>query len=107
MPAVRRATPARRCLIWRRACWGERRNRMKSEVRAASFCELTELLFEGAWDESLKRFRSPFAFRGLSSAAYPLKTSLMRLRGPYSKVEGHLIRNFAKYARRSVESADS
>ena len=52
---------------------------MKSEVKATRFCELTELLFEGAWDESLKRFRSPFAFRGLSSAAYPLKTSLMRL----------------------------
>ena len=49
---------------------------MKSEVKATRFCELTELLFEGAWDESLKRFRSPFAFRGLSSAAYPLKTNL-------------------------------
>jgi len=80
---------------------------VKSEIRAASFCELTELLFEGAWDESLKRYRSPFAFRGLSSAAYLLKTSLIRLRGPYDKVESHLIRNFAKYARRSVESADS
>jgi hypothetical protein len=78
-----------------------------TDVRASSFCELTDLLFEEAWNESLERFRSPFVFRGLSNAAYPLQTSLMRLGGAYDKVEGHLMRNFAKYARRNVESADS
>ena len=80
---------------------------MTSEVRATSFCELTELLFQDAWDATLERFRSPFVFRGLSCANYALETSLTRLGGTYDKVEGHLIRNFIKYARRSVEAADS
>jgi hypothetical protein len=78
-----------------------------SQVIASSWSQLTDLLFEGAWDEPLKRFRSPFAFRGLSDADYSLQTSLTRLGGAYEKVEGHLIRNFIKYARRNVESADS
>ena len=80
---------------------------MKSEVKATSFCEPTELLFEGTRDKSLKHFCSPFAFRELSPAVYPLKTSLMRLRGCYGKVGGHLIRNLAKHAYRSAESVDS
>ncbi len=80
---------------------------MTIEVRASSFCELTELLFQGAWDATLERFRSPFVFRGLSCGTYSLETSLTRLGGAYDKVEGHLIRNFIKYARRNVEAADS
>lgn len=69
------------------------------EQRARSFEHALELLFEDSWQEPLRRFRSNLAFRGLSDARYPLRTSLARLEGPYADLEYHLLRNFRKYAR--------
>ena len=46
---------------------------------ADSWAQLQELLFAGSWNESLGRYRSPCAFRGLSDTSYQLATSLMRL----------------------------
>lgn len=74
---------------------------------AESWSHLQELLFEGSWNEHIGRFRSPCVFRGLSDAAYQLKTSLLRLGGDFPRLERHLLRNFKKYAHRDVVEKDS
>jgi FRG domain len=59
--------------------------------------ELLAALMEDSWNDQIKRHRSQYAYRGLSHD-YPLYTSLMRLGGNTKFIEGHLIRNFEKYA---------
>lgn len=65
------------------------------------------MLFRDSWDGNLGRFRSPYVYRGLSDASYELKTSLMRIGGPYHELERHLLRNFRKYAHRNTVSGES
>src|SRR5947209_7571565 len=77
------------------------------DIRISSWTELNECLYEGSWLESLGRFRSQFAFRGMSVASHNLKTSLMRLGGEFDQYEGHLLRNFRKYAHSQTSSDDS
>ncbi len=72
-----------------------------------SWDELQSELFAHSWNESIGRFRSRYAFRGLSNAAYRLETTLIRLGGNYVELERHLLRNFRKYAHRSVFERDS
>jgi hypothetical protein len=72
------------------------------DIRVSSWNELNEWLFAESWQEPLGRFRSNFAFRGASTVSYNLKTSLMRLGGSYEHQEGHLLRNFRKYAHRNI-----
>lgn len=74
---------------------------------AESWAHLQDLLFGASWNEQLGRFRSPSAFRGLSEAAYPLETTLIRLGGSFDRLEQHLLRNFKKYAHRDVVARDS
>jgi hypothetical protein len=78
-----------------------------NEIRISSWNELNEKLYEGSWQEPLGRFRSNFAFRGMADASNDLKTSLVRLGGSYEQQEGHLLRNFRKYAHRNAETEDS
>ena len=70
----------------------------QKDIVVNSWCELQEELFRGSWNPGIQRFRSPFVFRGLSDKDYRLKTSLMRLEGPYPDLERHLLRNFRKYS---------
>ncbi|HWP42816.1 MAG TPA: FRG domain-containing protein [Blastocatellia bacterium] len=77
------------------------------DIRVSSWNELNERLYEESWKESLGRYRSNFAFRGQSDASYDLRTSLVRLAGTTEKLEGHLLRNFRKYARRDAVADDS
>ena len=77
------------------------------EIRVASWAELHEQLFGDAWQEELGRFRSNFAFRGRGDVTQGLETSLMRLGGDPPALEGQLLRNFRKYARRSDVPFDS
>jgi FRG domain-containing protein len=74
------------------------RNANNRDLRVKSWSELNEALYEDAWKPQLGRFRSDFAFRGLSNADGDLSTSLSRLGGDSSSIEGHLLRNFRKYA---------
>lgn len=71
-----------------------------TEIQINSWNELQDTLYAGAWNPILQRHRSPFVFRGLSNRAYRLETTLMRLSGDFEKLEGHLLRNFKKYAHR-------
>ena len=77
------------------------------EIRVASWAELLEVLYADSWQESLRRFRSNFAFRGLEAPAEELLTGLMRLGDDYGELEGHLLRNFRKYAYGDPVPADS
>lgn len=78
-----------------------------NEVRVTTWSQLQEELFKDSWQERLNLHRSHFAFRGLSDATYDLKTSLMRLGQDYHKLEGHLLRNFKKYAQANSVQNDS
>ena len=76
-------------------------------IRINSWDELQHELFADSWNAKMRRFRSRFAFRGLSSEEYRLETTLSRRGGDYVKLERHLLRNFRKYAHRSVVERDS
>jgi hypothetical protein len=80
---------------------------LPSDVHVSSWSELQDRLYEGSWQSSLGRFRSPFAFRGLSNASFIPETTLMRLGGEYGRREQSLLRNFRKYAHRDATPRDS
>jgi hypothetical protein len=70
----------------------------KNDTRVESWCELCERLYENSWQDNLMRYRSDYAFRGLSNASYGLETSFMRRCGSQPHLEYHLLRSFSKYA---------
>ncbi len=81
-----------------------------NDIRVQNWGELNELVFRDSWSERLGRYRSPFAFRGLSDASYDLKTSLIRLgHAPdvTQRLEPVILRNFQKYAHRNTGQNDS
>jgi FRG domain len=78
-----------------------------NDVRVSSWNELHDRLYHGSWNASLGRFRSSRAFRGMQGPSFDLQTSLMRLGEGYDKQEGHLLRNFRKYALREAVHGDS
>jgi hypothetical protein len=77
------------------------------DIRVNSWNELNDRLYIGAWREPLGRFRSSFAFRGMSRCVSDLTTTLVRLGSPYGRQEGHLLRNFRKYAHQDAVPGDS
>jgi hypothetical protein len=69
--------------------------------RARSWTQLLEQLYDQSWNPGLRRFRSPYAFRGLGDADHQLSNSLARLaRGhpDIARLELSMLRNFRKYA---------
>ena len=77
-------------------------------MAAATWLTVVDELYAGSWNDDLQRFRSPFAFRGLSVVNQPLTSSLIRLaagRADVNRLEQALLRNFRKYAR--AEGAES
>ncbi|MBV8051968.1 MAG: FRG domain-containing protein [Acidobacteriaceae bacterium] len=77
------------------------------DAHVSSWTELQSQLYEGSWQSDLKRFRSPFAFRGLPDFKAEPETSLSRMGGQYSRREQSLLRNFRKYAHSRRIQADS
>lgn len=73
---------------------------MSNDITVKSWTELQDALFSNSWDPALGRYRSSFVYRGLSDVDHTLKTSLTRLGGSFEALEGHLLRNFRKYARK-------
>jgi hypothetical protein len=78
-----------------------------NEVRAESWEQLHELLYEESWQEGLQRHRSSWAYRGRADADEDLRTSLLRLGGEPEQLEGHLLRAFRRYAQRTDVPIDS
>jgi hypothetical protein len=78
-----------------------------TDIVVDNWLDLHDKLFRPVWQPDIKRFRAQLAYRGLSDAGYILSTSLMRLGGPYERLEKHLVRNFRKYAQRDAVPRDS
>jgi hypothetical protein len=76
-------------------------------IVAENWTHLQEILFEGSWNEQLKRYRASGAFRGCGRAGSGLHNSLSRIGGNYAHRERHIIRNFRKYAHRSFVGDES
>lgn len=71
----------------------------QNDVVINSWADLCERVYEDSWQEDILRFRSNYAFRGLSDKDYRLLTSFSRNCGELTRLEYHLLRNFRKYAR--------
>jgi hypothetical protein len=72
--------------------------------------DVVDQLYAGSWNADLQRFRSPFAFRGLSRVNHRLSSSLARLadgRADVHRLELALLRNFRKYAHNEASGTDS
>ena len=80
---------------------------LPTDVQVRNWQELQTKLYQGAWQDDLQRFRSPFVFRGVSNANMSLETTLTRLGPGYERRERSLLRNFRKYAHRSAVNVDS
>jgi len=77
------------------------------EITIQTWSELFDRLYDESWRPEIKRFRSPYVFRGLSDSAYSLVSSLVRLDGNFTQMEPHLLRNFRKYAHRNIVERDT
>jgi hypothetical protein len=79
---------------------------MNEPVTAESWTQLAELLFEGTWNERIRRFRARVAFRGHAHSGRGLRASLAILGGDFAAKERHVLRNFRKYAHRTFVGED-
>ncbi|KQR01069.1 FRG domain-containing protein [Deinococcus sp. Leaf326] len=75
------------------------------DLRPTTWTELLDTLQENSWNSGLRRFRSPYIFRGQGTSA-PLTTSLQRLSAHPREIERHLVRAFRKYAAVNVTPQD-
>ena len=75
-----------------------------NDVIIKSWEHLAEEIYHDSWKPDMSRYRSDYAFRGLSDAGYQLKNSFLRNSGNHPEFEYHLLRNFRKYARTSEAS---
>lgn len=64
---------------------------------AESWVDLHDYLFND-YEIDKDRYRSRYAYRGISNCKYGLETSLQRIGRKPSEAEEHLIRNFQKYS---------
>src|ERR687885_357275 len=78
-----------------------------NDIRVSSWAELNEVLYAGSWRAEIERFRAPYAYRGVPDATHDLRTSLSRLGERARELEGHILRNFRKYAQRTAVPGDS
>ena len=80
---------------------------LPNTIRVSTWHELQAELYRDAWQEELERFRPSVAFRGVAHARYELVSSLARLGSVSTEFEGHILRNFRKYAQHNTVSIDS
>ena len=75
-----------------------RNERYQNDHIVHSWEELCEEVYHESWKLHLSRYRSDYAFRGLSDASYELKNSFLRNCDMRPELEYHLLRNFRKYS---------
>lgn len=68
----------------------------QNDIVISSWKELCERLYDNSWKDRMQRFRTDFAFRGVSDKNYQLKNRFLRNCGENSNLEYHLLRNFKK-----------
>jgi hypothetical protein len=71
---------------------------MSKDIVVKSWKQLCDAVFVDSWKDDLQRFRTDFAFRGVSDKSYHLDNRFLRNCGNNEKLEYHLLRNFRKYA---------
>jgi hypothetical protein len=79
-------------------------------TRVESWSELMDELYRDSWDQGIQRHRAPLVYRGMGCVHNALSTTLMRLGEGHdnlARLEGHLLRNFRKYAHPDTPSDDS
>jgi len=76
----------------------ETRQIYKNDKVVGSWEELCEEVYHDSWKPQMGRYRSDFAFRGLSDSSYELKNSFLRNCGSRPELEYHMLRNFRKYS---------
>jgi len=81
----------------------------ETEVVATDWLTLHTLLDELVSSGPTGRYRSPYVFRGHSNVAYSLEVAISRFVGESGEWEreGHLLRDFLKYAQQEIEIPDS
>ena len=72
-----------------------------------NWSELNDVLFEDTWNDDIQRFRSTFAYRGMSDSNFALQNSLSRLGKHYETMERNLLKQFKKYAHPHVVERDT
>lgn len=70
-----------------------------NDVRVSGWGQLVNEVYHDSWKPEMGRFRSNYAFRGLSDYNYQLQNSFLRNCGNRPELEYHILRNFRKYAR--------
>ncbi|MGD2084812.1 MAG: FRG domain-containing protein [Candidatus Aminicenantes bacterium] len=70
-----------------------------NDIIINSWSELCDYLYDNSWKPDLGRYRTDYAFRGLSDKNFDLKNSFLRNCGNNTTLEYHLLRSFGKYAR--------
>lgn len=73
-------------------------DKIPEEIVVRSWPELCERVYDFSWKDELNRFRSNYAFRGVSDAAFGLVNGFSRHCGNNPRLEYHMLRNFRKYA---------
>jgi hypothetical protein len=79
-------------------------------ITVKSWLDIVDALYEGSWNADLRRFRSPYAFRGVGRSDLSLASTLVRLAGGRAdagRLEQALLRNFRKYGHNEGSRADS
>lgn len=80
---------------------------ISNDIVISSWEQLAEEVYHDSWKPEMRRYRSDFAFRGLSDCSYELKNSFLRNCGDKPELEYHLLRNFRKYARTTESNQTS
>lgn len=78
-------------------------------VRVSSWNALLKVTHADSFNSTLRRYRSPFAFRGMCGD-WPLSTSIQRLNHPLDtlrNIERAMFRNFKKYAYADLDPSTS
>ena len=75
-----------------------------NEAIVNSWSELCDRLYDNSWKENLGRFRTDYAFRGVSDKDYNLMNRYTRDCQHKPGLEYHLLRNFKKYAQVKEQS---
>ena len=68
------------------------------DIIVSGWSDLCDRLYDDSWKEDLGRFRTDYAFRGVSDKDYLLENRFTRVCGNQPHLEYHLLRNFRKYA---------
>ncbi|MGZ4996725.1 MAG: FRG domain-containing protein, partial [Methylobacter sp.] len=79
-----------------------------SDIRVQNWMDLHEVLYDLLPNEDThKRYRSHYVYRGMADSSWGLETSLYRMGGAFESIEIPLLRSFKKYAETGSIPGDS